>query len=486
MVTGIHLTQVVMSGVSPGTTPAGVALMNLLSGADDGMDGIPGRPGTDGTSTPGSTGPAGPALFMTAQDGDDGQDGIPIKGRDGIDGAAGAAGAALFMMAQDGDDGQDGIPIKGRDGIDGAAGAAGAALFMMAQDGDDGQDGIPIRGIDGTIGRDGVPGPALFMMLEQDDVPEFMPPILQPGGAPSNVQFHAGQFGGEPAFVWLTATKRMGIGQGTNDTQLHVSSLLNTAARGGTISNHHDDDVAGSSLNLSKSRGTSSAPTDCGAADTISNFNYYAFIGGLYGQQGTVAVKTDGAAVGANFPTSYTISLNGGSGIVDRFKISGLGSVICSNGSALGTTATDGFLYISYTTGIPSGVPTAQGATVPLVVNGAVGQNRLFVYNFTTAAWFDVGLTWVRDNNSFLTYKRKRLNFINGTNVTISTADDSINDEVDITINSNQNAVGAFMMTAPGDDGMDGFQGQKGDIGQTGASGSGSGSMARTFLLMGA
>jgi hypothetical protein len=103
-----------------------------------------------------------------------------------------------------------------------------------------------------------------------------------------------------------------------------------------------------------------------------------------------------------------------------------------------------------------------------MVVNGAVGQNRVFVYNFTTGAWFDVGVPWVRDNSSFLTYKRKRINFVNGRDIRITTVDDAVDDEVEVTFNSSSPAI------PPGFDGEEGEEGPPGPPGPTGPAGSGS------------
>lgn len=275
--TTLHITQVVLSGQSAGTTPAGVALMNYI-GPEDGYDGFPGQRGSDGAAgAAGAIGPAGPAIFITAQDGDDGQDGTP--GQRGVDGAAGAtgsqgpAGPAIFMTAQDGEDGQDGIPGRqgvdgsqgiqgpagpaifitamdgddgqdgfpgqrgadGSQGIQGAQGPAGPALFMTAQDGDDGQDGIPgQRGADGAAGAagsQGPPGPALFMTaLDGDDGQDGIgwQGRSFPGGADTEVQFNNNNFlDGDDRFIWNTATKRARIGDNavTPEAQLHISDF---------------------------------------------------------------------------------------------------------------------------------------------------------------------------------------------------------------------------------------------------------------------
>lgn len=55
--------------------------------------------------------------------------------------------------------------------------------------------------------------------------------------------------------------------------------------------------------------------------------------------------------------------------------------------SALATTATDGFLYIPTCAGTPTGTPTSQGSTVPLVVDTT--NHKLYFYSGGT--WRDAG-----------------------------------------------------------------------------------------------
>jgi len=60
------------------------------------------------------------------------------------------------------------------------------------------------------------------------------------------------------------------------------------------------------------------------------------------------------------------------------FQITKTGSVLL-NDTVLATTATDGFTYIPTCAGIPTGVPTAQLGTAPVVYDTT--DNRLYVYN---------------------------------------------------------------------------------------------------------
>jgi len=61
--------------------------------------------------------------------------------------------------------------------------------------------------------------------------------------------------------------------------------------------------------------------------------------------------------------------------------------VVGDNTAALATTATDGFLYVPTCAGTPTGVPTAQTGTVPIVVDTT--NNKLYFYS--TGVWRDAG-----------------------------------------------------------------------------------------------
>jgi hypothetical protein len=70
-----------------------------------------------------------------------------------------------------------------------------------------------------------------------------------------------------------------------------------------------------------------------------------------------------------------------------RLSLKNLGSVLQSpNFSDLATTATDGFLYIARCVGTPTGIPTAFGGCLPLVIDSS--NNKLYFYN---SGWRQVG-----------------------------------------------------------------------------------------------
>lgn len=70
-----------------------------------------------------------------------------------------------------------------------------------------------------------------------------------------------------------------------------------------------------------------------------------------------------------------------------RLVVTNLGSVIIGAGSALATTATDGFLYMPSGAGAPTGVPTAQTGTVPFYYDTTT--HKIWIYD---AGWKGVAI----------------------------------------------------------------------------------------------
>lgn len=138
------------------------------------------------------------------------------------------------------------------------------------------------------------------------------------------------------------------IGQGAQHTSA-LAALLTTTS--GTVG---QSDKAGSDLSIAGGKGTG------------------------MGVGGTVKIQTAPAA------GSTATSANA---LVDRFAVDQLGNVVLSaGGSALLTTATDGFTYIPTCAGVPSVAPTAKTGAAALVYNTT--DNRLCIYNPTgTPAW---------------------------------------------------------------------------------------------------
>lgn len=118
-----------------------------------------------------------------------------------------------------------------------------------------------------------------------------------------------------------------------------------------------------------------SSSAETGETDKNSAVTNWIFNGG----QGT------GTGIGTDFV--FKTAPSGATGtvlntLVERFRISATGSVIAGN-AALATTATDGFLYIPTCAGVPTGVPTTQSGTLPLIIDSTNSK----MYFYSGGAW---------------------------------------------------------------------------------------------------
>jgi hypothetical protein len=139
------------------------------------------------------------------------------------------------------------------------------------------------------------------------------------------------------------------------------------------------------SLGLGISAPTSKLHQDSGTATA----SYHQFTAGTT----TGQTVTDGTLIGidasgnAIFNNQEAAYINFLSSNTQRARITALGSVVVGNStSALATTATDGFLYVSSSSGAPTGVPTTQTGSVPVHVDAT--NNAMYMY--TNSAWRSV------------------------------------------------------------------------------------------------
>jgi len=138
-------------------------------------------------------------------------------------------------------------------------------------------------------------------------------------------------------------------------------------------------------LGLGISAPTSKLHQDSGTATaSYHQFTANATTGQTVTDGTLIGIDASGNAIFNNQEAAY---INFLSSNTQRARITALGSlVVGNNSSALATTATDGFLYVSSSSGAPTGVPTTQTGSVPVHVDAT--NNAMYMY--TNSAWRSV------------------------------------------------------------------------------------------------
>lgn len=134
-----------------------------------------------------------------------------------------------------------------------------------------------------------------------------------------------------------------------------------------------------------RARGTAASPAAVQNGDVLS-----AFAGTGYGTtafdaangSAIVSLKAQGTWTDTSAPSYIQLftTPSASTTAVQRLKVDSTGSVVVgNNSSALATNATDGFLYISSSAGIPTGVPTAQTGSLPIHIDST--NSELYFYS---------------------------------------------------------------------------------------------------------
>ena len=106
-------------------------------------------------------------------------------------------------------------------------------------------------------------------------------------------------------------------------------------------------------------------------------------IGGYFGLQNSTPTFVSAALIADNGSSTDPVFLARINGVT-KFSINALGSTITQSG-VLSTTATDGFLYIPTCAGTPTGIPTTQTGTAPLIID--ITNGKLYFYS---GSWISV------------------------------------------------------------------------------------------------
>jgi hypothetical protein len=103
----------------------------------------------------------------------------------------------------------------------------------------------------------------------------------------------------------------------------------------------------------------------------------------IQGGRGTGSANGGAVSIRTAAPGSSGTTLNG---VTERLRVPAVGGVVVGT-AALATNATDGFLYVPTCAGTPTGTPTTQTGTAPIVVDTT--NNKLYFYS--DGQWRDAG-----------------------------------------------------------------------------------------------
>jgi hypothetical protein len=180
----------------------------------------------------------------------------------------------------------------------------------------------------------------------------------------------------------LDASGNFSVGTTTTPSQITFAG-----SSGITYQRSTDNAFAGV-LDYLKSRGSAASPTAVQNNDGLFQLRVAPFQGSAYTYLDSQIVSVDGTFTsGQNPPTRiawFTNTANGSP--TERVRIPAAGGMVVGT-AALATAATDGFLYVPTCAGTPTGTPTTQTGTAPIVVDTT--NNKLYFYS--DGQWRDAG-----------------------------------------------------------------------------------------------
>jgi hypothetical protein len=209
------------------------------------------------------------------------------------------------------------------------------------------------------------------------------------GGGTSSHSWHTaavfGTAGNAISFsqvMTLDASGNFSVGTTTTPSQITFAG-----SSGITYQRSTDNAFAGV-LDYLKSRGSAASPTAVQNNDGLFQLRVAPFQGSAYTYLDSQIVSVDGTFTsGQNPPTRiawFTNTANGSP--TERARIPAAGGMVVGT-AALATAATDGFLYVPTCAGTPTGTPTTQTGTAPIVVDTT--NNKLYFYS--GGQWRDAG-----------------------------------------------------------------------------------------------
>ena len=187
-----------------------------------------------------------------------------------------------------------------------------------------------------------------------------------------------GSFTSFTNFKWSDAKQSLQVGpidNGLSDNPLDIGGNVNSWVQN-NIKNSSAGSGASSDVICTKDTGSDNQ----GFIDVGINSSGYNTAAYNSGGPGDGYVTVNGGSLAIITETNHDIAFftNGATTNEERVRIAKEGNLIVGRG-AIATTATNGFLYLAGSAGLPTGVPTAYAGRVPITVDTT--NNKIYYYS---------------------------------------------------------------------------------------------------------
>lgn len=131
-----------------------------------------------------------------------------------------------------------------------------------------------------------------------------------------------------------------------------------------------------SGIRVIRRRGTIASPAVVQSGDDVGSIIFQGYDGSQVRSAAVIECFVDAIPGTNDMPgrLSFQTTPDGSLAPAERMRIDNNGNLVMGGSVALGTTATDGFLYIPTCAGTPTGAPTAYTGMVPIVFDTTAGK----------------------------------------------------------------------------------------------------------------
>lgn len=184
-------------------------------------------------------------------------------------------------------------------------------------------------------------------------------------------------FGTTMGFVYDEGTGLASINTASPAAQMHIASNATAAARGIMVSQHNAGPQS-AAIYVRKSRGTNAAPSIVSDGDFIFTFIPDAYDGSTYIQTCLVGFRINGTVAAGSVPTDFIVFTGPNGQGTEHFRVTSAGNATVGTGVL--TSATDGFLYLSSSAGVPAATPTTLNTGTTNAVAADRTNTKMYMY----------------------------------------------------------------------------------------------------------